>query len=49
MPEHNAQMLQFAAMMSGEYREAQRQAEKMVRFPEIYGPTNMSDGELTVG
>eukprot|EP00775_Hariotina_reticulata_P014080 gene14080-14200_t len=30
--------------MSGEYQEAHRQAEKMVRFPEIYGPTNMSDG-----
>jgi hypothetical protein len=45
MPQHNASMLQFAAAMSGEYGEALALAKKLVAYPELFGPTNMADGE----
>ncbi|KAF6254659.1 hypothetical protein COO60DRAFT_1642164 [Scenedesmus sp. NREL 46B-D3] len=44
MPQHNASMLQFAAAMSGEYGEALALAQRQVRYPELFGPTNMADG-----
>jgi hypothetical protein len=45
MPQHNASLLQFAAAMSGQYGDALALAQRQVRFPELFGPTNMADGE----
>jgi hypothetical protein len=45
MPQHNASMLQFAAAMSGEYGAAHELALRLVRYPELFGPTTMADGE----
>eukprot|EP00879_Flechtneria_rotunda_P002107 GHRR01002288.1.p1 GENE.GHRR01002288.1~~GHRR01002288.1.p1 ORF type:complete len:734 (+),score=249.35 GHRR01002288.1:60-2261(+) len=44
MPEHNAALLQYAAMMSGELSEALQLAQQQVEFPETFGPNHMSDG-----
>lgn len=44
-PEHNSQMLLYAAMNSGELALAERYADASVRFPATYGPMNMADGE----
>lgn len=46
MPVHNADLFQFSAMMSGELQEAEALAHKMAKYPELFGPTNMSDGEV---
>jgi hypothetical protein len=45
MPEHNSQLLLYAAANSGELAEAERYADKAVTFPSIFGPQNMADGE----
>ena len=44
-PEHNSQMLLYAAMNSGELALAEEYADASVRFPATYGPMNMADGE----
>eukprot|EP00878_Enallax_costatus_P010043 GHUV01010482.1.p1 GENE.GHUV01010482.1~~GHUV01010482.1.p1 ORF type:complete len:611 (+),score=181.63 GHUV01010482.1:1052-2884(+) len=44
MPTHNANLLQFSAMMSGELKEAEALAHKMATYPELFGPNNMADG-----
>lgn len=49
MPEHNAQMLQYAASMDGELAAAQRTAALMEHFPQIFGPMHMSDGACVSG
>ena len=46
MPTHNANLLQFSAMMSGELKEAEALAHKMVTYPQLFGPNNMADGEI---
>ncbi len=45
MPTHNANLLLYSAMMSGELNQALQVAQQMVRYPEMFGPDNMSDGE----
>lgn len=45
MPEHNASLLQYAAAMSGEFGEAEALAHRQAQYPELFGPTNMADGE----
>ena len=43
-PEHNSQMLLYAAMNTGQLELAEQYADASVHFPATYGPMNMADG-----